>query len=867
MIIDRNTRRADPEKIQGLYDMKMPTTYKTLMGFLGLLNYNRTFLHQFMDLAQPLYKICSKYEKSRKFTVEDQAYVEEHVNIVRDALINHITLAHTPDDLSSVEWIVTTDASQIGMGAVLAYVNDDGEQVPVSTFRNTYNSYEMNYSIPKKECYAMIAACKHWQDILMHVPFTILTDHRALIYINNPNNSLGRTLSTWLGELSAFNYRIQHISGKDNHWSDWLSRYGCEHDPDNSSITEPSIEDQMALKFEDGTDIPFDEVEFINAVHTISAVTRSAASRQLEQQQTIEQVETKPSRFNKPIPLHVKVSPNEQILESDDENDETVEQMTPARRLLTKLKNQKKDNLAMYNDNNDQPIDVEEHEVDVDVDQDEDTVEFKQGDKLPYKFMRYNTPYIIPSISSQWELLTTCHAICHDGVDKMVRRIVDHGFFWKGMQGMALQITHTCHSCIAFNDIGKYKYLTSHSPDVTAPWERLQIDLSGPKDGTNNNNKYILVIVDVFTGFCVFEPLQRKDKAVIEEKLTNIFRIMGNPKIVQSDNGGEFENLNFKEFFRKQHIKHVTSAPHNPSTNGRVENMVKQINQIINKFRSENSRNDQWDQLLPALAMAINTRASSRLKGYSPFFAMHFRDANKHYMPTFKPISATPQTVIDIDTWLGPVYHLYDELQHQLELHYKATRKEINEQLNNSRFVTQKIPAGAIVFKKNMNLGTKADVRWLGPYRVVGHDKFDNHILATINSDNERTNSTISAKAVPRQHLKVVSFKFLDYYNKLFVVDRIINHRTKTIANKSVTEYLVTWQGYDEDDATWEPIDSFDDESIISGYHAGLKTNQQQIEKINSIRQFTQLANNLTDKLNQAHFLHTQLDHSNRMGD
>jgi len=43
------------------------------------------------------------------------------------------------------------------------------------------------------------------------------------------------------------------------------------------------------------------------------------------------------------------------------------------------------------------------------------------------------------------------------------------------------------------------------------------------------------------------------------------------PKVLQSDNGGNFTNARMKELLDNLHIKHITSLPYKPSSNGQVE--------------------------------------------------------------------------------------------------------------------------------------------------------------------------------------------------------------------------------------------------------------------------------------------------------
>jgi len=49
------------------------------------------------------------------------------------------------------------------------------------------------------------------------------------------------------------------------------------------------------------------------------------------------------------------------------------------------------------------------------------------------------------------------------------------------------------------------------------------------------------------------------------------------PKVLQSDNSGELTNAKRKELLDDLHIKHITSLPYKPSSNGQVEQFNRTI--------------------------------------------------------------------------------------------------------------------------------------------------------------------------------------------------------------------------------------------------------------------------------------------------
>ena len=69
------------------------------------------------------------------------------------------------------------------------------------------------------------------------------------------------------------------------------------------------------------------------------------------------------------------------------------------------------------------------------------------------------------------------------------------------------------------------------------------------------------------------------------EKLRVMFAQFGIPKVVVSDNGTNFVSKEFEEFMQRNGIKHVTSAPAHPSSNGLVENAVKTFKNGISRLK------------------------------------------------------------------------------------------------------------------------------------------------------------------------------------------------------------------------------------------------------------------------------------------
>jgi thymidylate kinase len=136
------------------------------------------------------------------------------------------------------EFILITDASGEGLGAVLAQKNNEDKEYVIAYASRSLVGAEKNYPITELECLAIFWGVQHFHKFLANSRFTIVTDHAALKGLMNAKIPKGRR-ARWVMELQQYDFEVIHRSGKENKNADALSRLKFEEENIKSQENEP----------------------------------------------------------------------------------------------------------------------------------------------------------------------------------------------------------------------------------------------------------------------------------------------------------------------------------------------------------------------------------------------------------------------------------------------------------------------------------------------------------------------------------------------------------------------------------------------------------------------------------------------------
>ena len=216
VIVGSGSVRPDPDKVHSIKEFPKPQTKKEMRSFLGLLSFYRKFVPRLADYVAKLTDLLKKSNVDRIKWNDD---LDNCFYNARVLISNDICLAIPQIDK---QFILQTDASQVGIGAVLAQ-EIDGELRPISFISRKLNKAECNYAVIEKECLAIKWAIDYFYSYLYGGKFVVKTDHAPLTWLSQ-NKDKNSRLMRWALAIQAYDFHIEYIKGSENFLADLMSR-------------------------------------------------------------------------------------------------------------------------------------------------------------------------------------------------------------------------------------------------------------------------------------------------------------------------------------------------------------------------------------------------------------------------------------------------------------------------------------------------------------------------------------------------------------------------------------------------------------------------------------------------------------------
>ena len=637
-VISASGVKPDPEKVKAIRTLAPPENAKDVRTLLGMSGFYRKFIPNFAKIAQPLTELT---KKNRHFVWTDEC--QKAFETLRTALSEAPILAF-PD--TNKPYKLYTDASNYAIGAALVQESAFGERV-IQYLSHQLNDTQQRWPIIEKEAYAIVYSIKKFRPYLLGSKFTVMTDHKPLKYLFSSPFTASAKIQRWAILLSEYGCDINFISGAKNRVADGLSRLPCldpkvgEGEDMMTSVSSTRGPADYANQMREGRqgellndDSMLHECSFdVQVIDTDRAPQVQVHSDQDQCGQTEESSREKLREF-------LEDRPDFKAIQSED---------SEVQRIIEILKNEDHPNYADLS---------RYYHV-------EDGLLYRVSE--PTKCDNYvGLQLVIPKFLQQ-PLIDEIHSGYfggHLGIDKTYDKLRSR-FYWSGMYRDVVKFLKGCVAC-------NMRKLKRQRPPLQKmqipkyPFEQISIDTSGPFPESYSGNRYIINVIDLFSGWPEsFATSSKSADTVAKILMEHIIPWHSCPRVIVSDNGTEFCNAVIDQLSAFFNIKHIRTSVYHPQSNGKVERFNRVQNDALAKLVDSSHRD--WDTKIPGILSAYRT-AKHESTGYSPFFVLFGRDP-----------------VLPCDTLLGPKirYHGEEYLPIMLENLHKA-HHHVRHNLENS---------------------------------------------------------------------------------------------------------------------------------------------------------------------------------------
>jgi transposase InsO family protein len=846
----------DPEKKRLILSWPLPSTGADLASFLGLGTYLRDHVRHYADITAPLESI--KKQKEIKWNES----LKRSFELVKRAFS---TAPFLKFPNFNNKFAIATDASWIGVGAVLYQPDDADDTITpnniVAICSKKLSETQQRYPIYKKELWAIVYALRKFHSYIWGRPDTvILTDHKPLIHMLNQTN-MSVALQQWLDVILGYNLKVKYRPGLLHVMPDALSRmYYGSYNKDVKSVW-GTFDNIKFIEDSFKTLSPSDKLCELSMQELVRTTKQKVRHREAHKTGGGKaQTEDEEGSINSLKSLSLCVQNIKCHSYSDDEfynfDKEDVTNTSPAftvedewefensiqqgalcyaASVPYQYNQQVKDTGVLTNadriirDNENESFDRNAKVYD---EKGKETTVSENAKIDPYRLLTVEDKLAlaqekrgcsIPPENQRAQIIKQAHERGHFGVTAIFRELSNKKIWWPKMMDEITSTIKQCRACQEYTIVRK-GYHPMQSVHASQPGDHLMIDLIQMIESTDHM-RYILTVIDVFTGFVLLFALPDKSAETIAAKLWEVICLIGPPKIIQSDAGSEFVNAIITALMRHQGIKHVVITPYHPESDGKVERCNGTVRVTINKMVM--GLHVHWPLFLSFVQLSINTKISE-LTQSTPFALMFARRVNDFTDYTQTEIA---NRKVSLDDWKQHQEEVLSLIYPQIELRSKAVQQQYRERLAKIRrnVLTRDLPPGTqvMILDEKYLKGTpkpNTEPKYIGKYTIVKREVNGPYVVKDMTGE-------LLARKVPIEHMKVLFrpglIPAMQDDEDVWVVEKILNHKLID----GVTHYEIKWKGFGYDDTTWEPRENIHDQNLIDVYwrkHEGTKQSKKQ---------------------------------------
>lgn len=706
-VISADGVATSPTKVEAMLSLPPPHDVKQLRSFLGAAGYYRDFVPRFTATARPLYDLMKKGVKFEWGETQQRAF-----EALRAALANAPVLQYARPDRP---FLVRTDASDYGLGAVLMQRADDGKLHPVAYASRSLSNAEKNYSTTEKECLAIkFAVVEKWRHHLKGRQFLVETDHAALRWLLTSKDSTNSRVNRWQVLLQEYPMVIIHRGGAINHLADLLSRLPLpDPDPEGTDSLAPAalppIAQHPVLVFRATPSRPIPALT--TALDYLSEEEFEEWLQQEKETQRREGYEVDENDEDySPAPTPSD-DPRSQYLQQwrqDQEADPDLRPVIsmiqgetvpgPMSRVSTRMAAQADEFVLRH-----------------------DLLMKKEGDE--YRV-------VVPA-NRRFEVLQNAHdtPIAGHGDAKRTAGRIRQTFWWPGWRADIRNYVKGCEACQRNKHMTVAASGRLHPLPLRHKLQLFAMDVVGPLPPTEEGYRYIVTFAELFTRWCEAIPVKETKAEDLARVFTDrIVYYFGCPTEVLTDRGTNWTGAFRREVQRLTGLRHIQTSPYHPQTNGVLERFHRTLKTMLRVWVAAGQHD--WDRYLGPACYAHRTSIHAAT-GISPFKAMFGVDSYDPFTTIFPPREHPPT---DREIAIQEMQQRMDIIHETYSARVREARRRAQQQHDETHRLFRFRP-GQIVGTRH-HPDTRGPSRifarvYDGPYVILRANPNDTYVIST----------------------------------------------------------------------------------------------------------------------------------------
>lgn len=311
----------------------------------------------------------------------------------------------------------------------------------------------------------------------------------------------------------------------------------------------------------------------------------------------------------------------------------------------------------------------------------------------------------------------------HIGIDKTVDLILRHFWFPGLRQFVRKYITH-CVVCLSHKKVPRAPHQPIESwTKPESPFFTVHMDVLGPLP-ESNGFKYVLVLVDAYSKFCLLYSLRKQDTDELKRVFTNAISLFGTPALIVTDRGRMFESSGFQDWVSGLGCATHLITPEMHQENGQAERYCRSV---LNLLRVEvNHKGINWSDTLWKIQLTLNITKQATIQ-VSPLQLLIGVEA------TTPVLRALVRDVALENSHANREALMTLRRQHATKL-LQANQAAQDQLVNKTRKQPREYALGDFVFVcKSSQSSGKLDPGMRGPYKVIRqlpHHRYELELLA-----------------------------------------------------------------------------------------------------------------------------------------